>query len=91
MLYSTRGDIVAVIAKDYQQSKIITRVYDCSRMEPRLKMQSEKKSIIKAKDYLFRKFHFEDFNCLEPIPFITQEHEKRILEKIKATFKDQMA
>ena len=90
MLYATKGNIVAVIAKDYEQSKIITRVYDCSKIKPRLKLQTEKKSIIKAKDYLHHKFQLEDFNCMAPTTFLTAGAKKNLIRRVKETCRDLM-
>lgn len=88
MLYATKGQIIAIIAKDYQHSKIITRVYDCSQAKPRLRLQTERKSITKAKDYLHHKFHLEEFNCLAPTTFLIKGVKKRSLNKVKKTCED---
>ena len=88
MLYATKGKIIAVIAKDYKHNKIITRIYDCSKTKPKLKLQTEKGSIAKAKSYLYNKFHLQDFNCLAPATFVTKEAKKRFLKKIKETCKE---
>lgn len=88
MLYATKGKIVAVIAKNYTSSKIVTRVYDCSKIKPKLKQQSERKSIAKAKDYLLHKFHLEDFNCMAPAIFVTKGAKKNLLERVRESCKD---
>ena len=88
MLYATKGKIVAVIAKDYEHSRIITRVYDCSKTKLKLKLQSEKKSIVKAKTYLHHKFQLEDFNCMAPAMFIIKGAKKSLLERVKENCKD---
>lgn len=88
MLYATNGKIIAVIAKDYENKKIITRVYDCSKTKPKLKMQSERKSLTQVKKYLNHKFQLNDFNCLAPTIFVTEGAKKNLLERVKEICKD---
>ncbi|MCG2718717.1 MAG: hypothetical protein L6408_07785 [Nanoarchaeota archaeon] len=88
ILYATKGNIVAIIAKDYEHSRIITRVYDCSAEKPKLKIESERKSIINAKDYLHNKYQLEDFNCMWPITYVQEGVKKEFLERVKQDCED---
>ena len=88
MLYAINGKIVAVIAKDYEHSKIITRVYDCSKTKPKLKMQSQRDNLAQVKKYLHNKFQLDDFNCMAPAMFVTKGAKKSLLERVKESCKD---